>query len=186
MKYAQALATTFLITMGGNLVASDSIIRDTQPNYAEDDKSTIIKLHNAYQKIYEELFSYKELQNNWDGYGGIRPADEIISTTKNFIDILKDSNIINPKIMVSSIGEIGLFWKNNNSYIEIDFDENGYFTYFYNLDNKIYGEDDIALSQNIPDKLLQVLKNLKNQNTTKNSSSLIDSLDSTASNSLIV
>ena len=186
MNYASAFVTTFLITMGGNCVASDSIIKDTQPNYSEEDKSTISKFHNAYQKIYTELYSYRELKNNWDGYGGVRPADGIIITTKNFIDILKSYNIINPKIMVSGAGEIGLFWKNKNSYIEVDFDGNEYFTYFYKIDNKIYGEDDISLNQNIPDRLLHVLKNLQNQSSTKNSSSLIDYLDSTTSNSLTV
>lgn len=192
-KYTSVLVgSCFLLTMGGNSVASEFIIKsvdskfiikDVQLNLLEENKVNNSKFDKEYHKIYKELFSYRELQHNWDGYGGIRPSEEIINTTKNFMNILENNEIINPKIMVSGTGEIGLFWKNKDNYIEVDFDENEYFTYFYKIDNKIYGEDDIPLNQNIPNRLLYVLKN---QNTTKNSSSLIHHLDSTTSNFLTV
>jgi len=180
-KLSSVIATSaFLIATGANGMETDYIIKDTKEN-----NTSISKSNNPYQKIYTELDSYKELKNNWDGYGGVRPNDEIIITAQKFIDRLESLQIINPKIMVSGVGEIGLFWKNKNSYIEVDFDENEYFTYFYKINNEIYGEDDIALSQDIPDRLLHVLKNLQNQNSTKITSSLTNNLDYITSSSLI-
>jgi hypothetical protein len=116
-----AIATSFLITLGGNELISDSIIKDTSNIHIE--KSYISKsvsfLDEKYEKLYTELYSYKELNNNWDGYGGSRPSDAIINTAKSFLDILKNNQINNPKIMVAGDGEIAFSWKNNKNYIEI-------------------------------------------------------------------
>jgi len=166
-----AIATSFLITLGGNELISDSIIKDSSNTYIE--KSYINKsisfLDEKYEKLYTELYSYKELNDNWDGYGGRKPSDEIINTVKSFIDILKNNQINNPKIMVSGDGEIALFWKNNKNYIEISFDISEHLTFFYELNKKVYGEEDIKINGNIPSKLLFSFNYIKNQISTKNS-----------------
>lgn len=174
MNLSSALVTTFLISIGDNGISNDSIINDTQSKYCIECESNN-KFNAKYLSVYTELYSYKKLQNNWDGYGGIRPDDEIINSAKKFINILKYNKIFEPKIMVSGNGEIGLFWKNQNNYIEVDFDEDGHLSFFYEIDGKVHGEDDIAITENIPDKLNYALNGLKNQNSTKNNNSIISS-----------
>jgi len=164
MNVSTAVVTTFLISMGGSRISSNFIINDTQSKYYIDYNSNS-QTDDEYLDLYTELFSYKELQNNWDGYGGIKPSDKIISTTKKFIDILKDNKVLKPKIMVSGNGEIALFWKNQNRYIEVDFDEAEYLSFFYKMNGIVYGEDDVTINH-IPEKLYNAFNSLTTQNST--------------------
>jgi len=111
----------------------------------------------TYEEIIKELNSYKNLKDNWDGYGGIKPKDDIIETARNFIEILKNNNIGCPKIMVSGTGEIGIFWSSSTAYIEIDFDIKDKFTYFYN-GNELFGEDDLKVERFLESKVYRKLK----------------------------
>jgi len=186
-KYTSVLMSScFLLSMGGNSIASEFIIQDSYPHSLAKKKVNHSKFYNEYQKIYTELLSYKKIQSNWDGYGGIRPNDKIIDTTKNFLTILEKNKIINPNIMVSGAGEIGLFWKKQNTYIEVDFDEENLFTFFYDIDNNLYGEEDIVWNENIPEKLINVLNNLQNKSSTQNSSLFSLNTSSTKTIALIV
>jgi len=164
MDFSTAVVTTFLISMGDSGISYNSIINDTQSKYCTDCNFNS-QLDNEYSNLYIELFSYKELQNNWDGYEGIKPSDEIISTTKKFIDILKHNKILKPKIMVSGNGEIGLFWKNQDKYIEVDFDEAEYLSFFYKMNGIIYGEDDVTVNR-IPEKLHNAFNSLRTNSST--------------------
>jgi hypothetical protein len=178
MDVLTAVVTTFLIPMGNNSIINDSIINNTQPNYYIDCNSDT-KLNNEYSNLYTELFSYRELQDNWDGYKGVKPSDEIISTTERFIDILKCNKILKPKIMVSGNGEIGLFWKNQDKYIEIDFDEAEYLSFFYKMNGTVYGEDDVTINH-IPEKLYNAFNSLITNSSTKSeNASIISNFDST-------
>jgi len=180
MDFSTAVVTTFLISMGDSGISYDSIINDTQSKYCTDCNFNS-QLDKEYSNLYTELFSYKELQNNWDGYEGIRPSDEIISTTKKFIDILKDNKVLKPKIMVSGSGEIGLFWKNQNRYIEVDFDEADCLSFFYKMDGVVYGEDDVTINH-IPKKLHNAFNSLTSHSSTKSkNNSIISDVDSTNS-----
>lgn len=106
------------------------------------------------------LNSYKLLENNWDGKGGVKPNNSIIQTTKNFIKILENNNIAEPKLMLSGDNEIALFWNNKSNYIEISITNSKNFSYFCKFSKGIYGEDKVDI-KSIPEKLMQVLENFR-------------------------
>ena len=178
------LQTSFLITMGGNGISPDSIIHNTQSKYCIECKDSN-EFDKRYVSLYTELSSYRELQENWDGYGGIKPDDEMISTTRKFLNILKENQIAEPKIMLTGSGEIGLFWKNKNHYIEVDFDKNKYLSFFYEIDGKLHGEDDILIDDILPDKLNYVLHNLHRQNNIKQKEYLVPNIQSMSSTTFL-
>lgn len=47
--------------------------------------------------------------------------------------------------MISGIGQIAIYWKNRDSYIEVNFDMKDYLSFFYKIDGVVYGEDDLKV-----------------------------------------
>lgn len=125
--------------------------------FKKENKYFIEKTKNDYSKIEEELNSYSFLENNWDGYGAVKPSDNVIQTTRNFIKILKVHNTLKPKLMLSGDDEIALFWKNKRDYLEISIDNSSKLTYFYRLSGKVYGEDNLDIKL-IPKKFTEALE----------------------------
>ncbi len=132
------------------------IVNKTQESF----KELQIKEFDSYSEVIKELNSYKDLKTNWDGYGGIRPTDEIINSTKKFLEKLKENKILTPSIMVAGSGEIAIFWESKDSYIEVNFDTQEQFSFFYKIDDNIYGEDDIKVD-NLPIRLKEALNYLE-------------------------
>ncbi len=132
------------------------IVNKTQESF----KELQIKEFDSYSEVIKELNSYKDLKTNWDGYGGIRPTDEIINSTKKFLEKLKENKILTPSIMVAGSGEIAIFWESKDSYIEVNFDTQEQFSFFYKIDDEIYGEDDIKVD-NLPIRLKGALNYLE-------------------------
>lgn len=174
MKLTSTLMASFLISTGNVNSQMPSIITDNTSYSYEKSNFTYEK---EYSNVYTELESYKTLENNWDGYQGVKPTNELIHTVKDFLNILKSKKIINPNIMVSGLGEISLYWKDNNKYIEIDFDIEKHFSYFYKINKKIYGEDDIKIDY-FPEKLLDTLVYFKNSINTDKNKKIIETFES--------
>ncbi|MBL0686560.1 MAG: hypothetical protein JJV95_03575 [Sulfurospirillum sp.] len=172
MKFTSTVVASLLILTGSEDLHSASIINDYSPSITK--ASAVSSANVEYSKLHEELATYKELKNNWDGYNGIRPIDEIIETAKSFLNILESKNIIHPNIMVSGEGEIGLFWKKKNHYIEIDFDLENHFSYFYKLDKEIYGEDDISFEEFSQTRLNESLRYFQKNFTTETKNPIIE------------
>ena len=58
--------------------------------------------------------------------------------------------------MVAGSGEVAIFWESKDSYIEVNFDTQEQFSFFYKIDDNIYGEDDIKVD-NLPIRLKEAL-----------------------------
>jgi hypothetical protein len=188
MSLTSSIVTGFLITIGGNGMATDSIIQNNiTPSIIQNAKSeNDISYSIEYSKLYKELSTYSELNNNWDGYNGIKPSDDIIETVRIFLNILKNHKIHYPRIMVSGSGEVALFWKKNKNYIEIDFDIKNKLSFFYELGTDIYGEDDVVINGLIPKKLNYSLSDLFKVTSTNKSNSLINNKISNTSDSFLI
>jgi len=179
MTLTSSLITVALISIGDNGMSTDSIIvnKDAKvPVHYASVKHSLFDIE--YQKLNSELFSYTMLNNNWDGYNGIKPSNEIISTVEHFLNILKINKTIHPRIMLSGNGEISLFWKNKKNYIEISFDEKDKLSFFYELDKTIYGEDDILISKTLPKMLAYSIENLIEKSSSTHQSFLTNSTTS--------
>ncbi len=167
MNATSSLAVSLLILSSMGNTATAQIIKDDNiPFVLKTGTSSNYTLTNEYKKLYQKLYTYRNLNNNWDGYDGVRPPEEVITTTEKFISILEKNLIPPPVSMVSGSGQVALFWKNKSEYIEVDFDENNYLSYFCKLNNKVYGEDGVIVSSHISEKLLSSLNFLHEKNTT--------------------
>jgi hypothetical protein len=131
--------------------------------------ANIISCKSAIDSYYCELMkkieSYRYLNENWDGYGGIAPKEEVIGFAMGIIQELQKHKISAPKGMVSGEGEIALFWKRQNEYIEISLEESNESSYFIKKDNDIFGEENCFIDFKIPDKLFDTLADRSTQNT---------------------
>lgn len=171
MSIATTLVTSFFITA----VPSSIDSQDQQFFLDKNDayhQNMLSSLEKNYNKLFSEVEEYKTLGDKWDGYSGIQPSDEIIETTKEFLSILKQNNIIKPDIFPSPKGEIGIFWRKDNKYIEVDFVKKGYLSFFYDFNNDLYGEVDFPINDGIPEKLHKALSNLLEESTSETKFSL--------------
>ena len=127
-----------------------------------DDVSHLKQLYNVltYIDLEEEIVSYSELKENWDGYGGKVPNIEYLKEISSFIMLLIKNKIHPPKSMIAGSSEVSLYWDYRNNYVELSFDEQGY-SYFINEGGKYYGKDDNNV-ESIEIKLLNKLLEFKN------------------------
>ena len=118
--------------------------------------STIFPL----DRLIKTLESYKSLEEDWDGYGGMTPSTEVVDTAINLVYKIKRDDLPTPKPMVSGLGNVGLYWDGKNSYVEVGIDGvDSYYTYMSR--GKTYGgEDKNMLKEPFPDALVKALKNL--------------------------
>jgi hypothetical protein len=106
--------------------------------------------------IAAELLSYLQLEKGWDGYDAITPNSHIVYSCYELLNEIEISDIkikTMPKLMLSSSGEIGLYWKFDDLYIEISIDSPNFYSYLIEdkLENHIIGIDDVYISEGIPE-----------------------------------
>lgn len=96
-----------------------------------------------YKQTERELLDYLALDEDWDGYGGVVPDEAVVQTCINFLHLLNVKGIAPPRPMLDGQGEVSLFWRRDESYFEIGFEEEGLFSYFSRHNGIISGDDDI-------------------------------------------
>jgi len=180
MNITSSLITGFIISVSpeqssvSEMLIKDDTIQKTITNQLSIQNHSFSK---NYIQLFEELFSYNELKENWDGYNGIKPDNEVILTVESFLNILQEKKITSPEIMLSGEGEIALFWKNKKDYIEVSFYTKEYLTFFYTLGSSFYGEDDISFDKNIPIKLYSAINFFQNELSSNETKILIKSTE---------
>lgn len=102
------------------------------------------------QNIINTLNGYLTLDNNWDGYKGIPPKKCTVDNAIFFLSGLEDIKKLNTKIMLSSYGNVGLYWRNKilNIYVEIEFEntETNEFNYLIINNKQTFGDEDICIN----------------------------------------
>ena len=121
--------------------------------------------NSKYCELIKKIESYRYLHENWDGYGGVSPKEEVVRFALQIVFELQKFHIPAPKAMVSGEGEVCLFWKRVNEYIEISLDEHNEASYFIKKDNDVYGEENCFIDFQIPNHLFNVLVDRSKQNT---------------------
>ncbi|MDT3560216.1 hypothetical protein ROM82_08005 [Cronobacter malonaticus] len=138
-------------TLTENYVPSQQILYVSVENpwCLNTEQSQYFSSVNAFirtDKIFTELSQYMSLQHDWDGYGGAAPDPSIIDTAMTFLSDARYSGIVDsPKSMLTGSGEIGLYWENQyeNFYLEVTFDHEGKYSYFFEHNDEVSGEDDV-------------------------------------------
>lgn len=117
-----------------------------------------------FQKVEEELESYRELKPGWDGYGGEIPGDKLVNEALKLLEILKEKQRLPFKVMTSG-DDISFYFKTDDVYIEIgvDKDFNG-FSYLVDDGKKPYGNEGLSELPNPLIKLLDIMYKIRRQN----------------------
>lgn len=110
----------------------------------------VVRRHD-FSKLIDEVREYLKLSDNWDGYGGCRPKVAVIETAIQFLETLKETHVSLPKSMLAGDGEVSIFWKKDDLYIEIGFDDENQYSYLINHKNQAFGKDDCDFSQKLID-----------------------------------
>lgn len=107
------------------------------------------------------LTSYESLPEDWDGYGGIAPTSEAVSNATDFVSLLP-ADLPLPKPMLSGNGVVGLYWKTENLYLDIEFEGDGTYSYYAEKsgDSARYDDKISITSAELPEELEQILYSL--------------------------
>lgn len=109
-------------------------------------------------RVNRELKNYLYFLDGWDGPDSKPPPESAVSDAVQMLWALP-SNILAPIPMVAGDGEVGLYWKWENAYAELNFFGDGCFTYFAkDLDGNKYYADDVSLSNPIPQEIISILQ----------------------------
>lgn len=114
-------------------------------------------------KLHQELSSYAQLEDNWDGEGAKAPSQAAIDDALSFLERMP-SNIPLPYPEEGKEGDVGIYWDNPKAkvFTEVSFEGNGTFSYFavHGVPSEIiekFGRDNLDVSQPWPEKFLQIL-----------------------------
>lgn len=97
-------------------------------------------------RLYAKLHAYMHAGYDWDGYGGEPATYASWSNAVEFLHVLP-IRFEAPVPMLASDGEISLFWKDAERYIEISFPGDGTFHYIYNAPDARFASADLALNE---------------------------------------
>jgi hypothetical protein len=134
----------------------DSVSSVIDTDYFRVDKSKFNKSTEGAGRLAIEtkLLKYSALQPNWDGYNGRPPKEGAIFDAVTFLRRLP-SNIKLPKEMVAGDGDVGLYWNEGSTFVELGFNGSGkYYFYAEDENGEATGDDLFVLSKSIPQELL--------------------------------
>ena len=116
----------------------------------------VMKDRWGFNRTREELLSYKSLPVGWDGYGGVAANESLVNTATVFVSQLEELGAGVPVPSLSGGGYISLYWNlsDKNSYVEVMFEDSGYYTYFCQGEHSFVGEEDVSVESEIPEELL--------------------------------
>lgn len=112
-----------------------------------------------YAKAKRIIENYLTLSEDWNGYGGQIPSNDIVYTAKHILEKLEEcGNIKCPSPMLSGSNEIALAWRSKGKYTEISIDNNQTYSFMSCTvhGNTYDGLEDIAINS-LPKKLIEYL-----------------------------
>ena len=92
------------------------------------------------ERLLGKIQNYADLQVGWDGYEGQPAKTRSLSDAVRFLYLIARSLPI-PRAMLSTDGEISLYWESGTDYAEIDFPGDGTFYYFCESVDSYFEED---------------------------------------------
>ncbi len=163
------LSTTLLSSFIA--VSTPNIEKNESTFLIQEDKEIRLSYIEKYADLKTEIETYKTFEKNWDGYNADIISNKTISNAKRFLSLLEDFNILKPIVFPRTFGEIGIYWKNKNNYIEVSISELEEISYFYDLDGEVFGEENLAISI-IPIKMKEAIEKIR-FNTTSESNTVV-------------
>lgn len=106
--------------------ARESFQQFTAKKYISTPNSYYTNLLQPHQKflLLKEITTYTILEDGWDGDNSLKPTTDSINNATSYIEELYNIKAPLPKSMLNAQGEVGLYWDNQNIYIDIHFEVN--------------------------------------------------------------
>lgn len=105
------------------------------------------------QVIAQEFRKYGALPDDWDGENGYAPAPLDIENAVAFMEHIPDKGIASAKLMVAGDGDVGFYWRHDNFYLEIGFQDGNISFYGKMPEGEKIGGDEIFDVASVPKKL---------------------------------
>lgn len=131
---------------------AEAVLRDTEQtmfldNYFEVMRPDVIyrpvtQVESDYRgKLLERLLGWRDLQEGWDGEQSEAPSHAAIDLAAELINALPQ-DVSLPKPMLSSSGEVGLYWDMSEKYVDVEFGADSHFSAYFR--NKNTGEEQLV------------------------------------------
>ncbi len=115
-------------------------------------------------KLRQELLSYAQLEDNWDGDGAKAPSQEAVNDALTFLDG-RPTDTPPPYPEEGADGDVGVYWdfRHVNVFAEVTFEGDGTFAYFAvrgvpGAVAEKYGNEGVDVAGPWPDDILRVLR----------------------------
>ncbi|MFM0315940.1 hypothetical protein PQR36_13710 [Paraburkholderia nemoris] len=106
-----------------------NVFTATSATSSESAMAEIPALPTKIEMLRGEIHAYSQLAEGWDGDGSVAPTPDNIADAIEFTLHLP-AGIPTPKPMISSSGEIGLYWNLDHAYADVAIETGGHFSLF--------------------------------------------------------
>lgn len=176
MGLTTTLITSFIVSTNPSPSSDIAMVKPLIQSYIKVDKNRqLTGLEKEYENLIKKVEQFKTLGNDWDGYGALKPNNNQISDMISFLKVLKENTILKPEVFPKTDGGVAMYWKNNNNYLEVSMKKDSYFSFFYDFDDELYGQVDILIGKELPEKLKYAINYIKNKTSSNNNNLLIKS-----------
>lgn len=110
--------------------------------------------------MIQDLLQYQELPADWDGDNGHAPDLLDIKNAVTFMKHIPDEGIASAKLMVAGDGDVGFYWRHDNFYLEIGFQDGNISFYGKTSEGEKIGGDEIFDVASVPQKLDYWMKSI--------------------------
>jgi hypothetical protein len=91
--------------------------------------SPVVLLSSEMLNAWQDMESYRYVEDGWDGRGSVKPSCEAISVAQDFLSLLPFGTPA-PEALVSSDGDVGWFWREGDRAISVSFQPHRRIVYF--------------------------------------------------------
>ncbi len=119
---------------------------------------------DAESKLRQELVSYAQLDDNWDGDGAKAPSQEAVNDALTFLDS-RPGDIPLPYPEEGAEGDVGVYWDIRHAHVfaEVTFEGDGTYAYFavHGVPGAVAekcGNDGVDATDPWPDDMLRILR----------------------------
>jgi len=150
-------------TVAGAALLAATGLASTAPKTEGAEVSTLVFDQNDFfvddrALLIDEIRQYEALEAGWDGEPtDLAPHREAIYEAIQFVESLPPFADV-PEPMVSSDGQVGLYWQNEKIYLDVGFRGRGECTFFGKSGKlRIKGKEPVLPSDPIPAEILTFL-----------------------------
>jgi hypothetical protein len=140
-------------SISNEVVSSNTVWADSW----NEDCSMSESSHGQLETLIKTLYSYVQLPQDWDGYGGLPASLQAVQDAEHFLVKLPEGVPL-PRPMLAGSGTVGLYWDGGDLYISLDFEGDNRYTYLIDQNDQYSSDSDIEVEQPIPDDLRRALE----------------------------